>query len=230
MTPPPQSPKSSRMTALGAWCMIFIIGLAISVVSLVIAHRLESDLGMDLSYLLCVLFMFGISGIVMYKVSQFDNDRREKKRLREAKPLDTSGPYIARYDRSESWLVLILSAVSVTGLVHVFMGNLALKLLPIILAFAIFGVFSTIVYFTKIMFTPEGISAKSLWFRRITEPYSNITRILYRITGIEIAFADGRSMKIRNGLGERKIASAYLEKYSPPSVDRQLIGLFGRRL
>ncbi|MBN1615393.1 MAG: hypothetical protein JW950_13080 [Deltaproteobacteria bacterium] len=206
------------------------MGLAISIVSLVIGHRLESDRGMVLSFEIGALFLIGITAIVHYRVSQFQEDRRGKKKLREAKPLDTSGPYVARYDRSESWLILILSAVSVTGLVHVFMGNLALKLLPIILAFAIFGVFSTIVYFTKIMFTPEGISVKSLWFRRITEPYSNITRILYRITGIEIAFADGRSMKIRNGLGERKIVSAYLEKYSPPSVDRQLIGLFGRRL
>ncbi len=206
------------MITLGAWLIIFIIGLAISIVSLVIAHRLESDRGMVLSYQIGGLFLIGIAAIVHYKVSQFQEDRRGKKKLREAKPLDTSRPYVARYDRSEGWLMLILSAVSVTGLVHVFMGKLALKLLPIILAFAIFGVFATIVYFTKIMFTPEGISAKSLWFRRITEPYSNITQILYRITGIEIAFADGLSIKIRNGLGERKIICAYLEKYSPPSV------------
>jgi hypothetical protein len=210
--------KKSWGNALWPLCGIFAVGIGISILALVIACRGGSDLGMGLSCIAIGTFLLGISIIVMYKLDQFHQASEQRRKQRESKLIDANNPYVAQYSRQEGWLMLILSVLFLGCSVYVF-GGWSLKGLVLFAGFAIFCIWrAAVIFITKITFTNQCIIARGLFFKKLSEPYSNITQMVFRFGLLTIAFSSGHSIKIRAGLGNAKISHAFLEKYGPSSV------------
>ncbi len=112
-----------------------------------------------------------------------------------------------------------LSALFLAIVVYLLYTDLFTKGAVFVAGLAGFCIWRTAdIYVTKITFSNERIIAQSLFFREISEPYSNITQIRFRFGSMIIDFSSGQQVKIRGGLGKAAIYWSYLEKYRPHSV------------
>jgi hypothetical protein len=71
---------------------------------------------------------------------------------------------------------------------------------------------------TSVKFTGDRIVARLLWSRTISERYDAIERLQSRAGTVHIHFSDGRSLKLRSGLGDSCVVVGILRRRCLTSV------------
>jgi hypothetical protein len=195
------------------------VGASVSILAMVRAVH-----GNDASMLwfgeLSVTLIFGSSLCLFFALARLIQSR---KRL----PMATMSPVTVsldeEYTAEYSWgdRIIALGLALFFGWLTAFFLLRSAKLRPTILS-AIFFCWAAwyVVHTTgtRVGFSRQGIVARLSWFRELSEPWASVIRISSKPGTLKIEFTDGRSLKLRSGLGDANTVVAHLQARCPNSV------------
>jgi hypothetical protein len=218
--------SDKKVSRIHPWmlCLLFALGIGISILGIVTAKHSNSEIGMMIALFAGVLFFLGIIAIIYHKTASFD----EKRRIRyleiekqEALKVDMHQPYIARYPKSRFWLFILFASGSGLLAAMIFRTNADNPKTWLIVALSILSFYLSLYTHTiRIQFTDERIIRVRLFSKMLSQPYSKIVEIRAGIGSWIIKFANGQSLKIDYEMGNKQVIVNYLEKYALKAMTR----------
>ena len=134
---------------------------------------------------------------------------------------DAPALYVARFTVGQKVLAVCL-VVSYSALAGFFWragGRYRLTFFFLLLGLGWTLYYAARVFGSWIRFTELGVAARYGWFRTVAIEYDQIAVLRGRwYTGIEYKTADGRRLPIYDGLGDRDVIQALLDRKCPPTV------------
>lgn len=211
--------NEGRFSRLGLWSLSALLGIGsgLSVLGLVIARRRGDEGALLCLGLLAVTLWFGALLCLALKVFRIVEARKRRHIDDQPDRIRTNVDYIAEYSGRDRRTAIVLA---------LFFGGLTTLLVlrssrSAVLSGAVFcwSVWYAVqLAVTRIQFTRDRIVARLPWFRRISEPYTNVLRLRSKPGTVNLQFSDGRSLKLHSGLGDPDVILTYLDAHCPPSV------------
>jgi hypothetical protein len=214
------SKKNDNFGGINALCLYiaFIIGIGVSILGLIISRRSKYDIAMLICAFAFIIFLTALLTAALYQIDQRTSLFRGPYlgHTKKQDVINTNSIYVARYPRFQGWIIGTFGLFAVISIIYLVIHEYSLIKVSIF-----FGMFclcfwcSVTVFITRLQFTKCQIIVNRPFFKRFSEPYSNIMNISYGISSIVLHFSNGRSLKIPFELGNPKIILAYLGKNGP---------------
>jgi hypothetical protein len=127
--------------------------------------------------------------------------------------------YVAEYSRGDRIVALAIAVFFGSLTIYFLLHAARLRSIALAAVFCGFGLWRIAeATGTRVKFTHEGIAARISWWRKLSEPWSNVERISSQRSSLKIEFAGGGVLKLHPGLGNADTVIAYLRACRPPSV------------
>lgn len=204
---------------IGLWSLtaLFAIGSGLSVLGSIMARHRGAETALLWLGLLAVTFWFGALLCLALKVFRIVEARKRQHVQSRPPSIRASDEYIARYPGRDR-----RTAIALALFFGVLTSFLALRSSTgAIVSAAVFcwsAWYVIRVTVTRVHFTRDRIVARLPWFRKISEPYTNVSRLRSKPSTVDLQFSNGRSLKLHSGLGDPDVMLTYLEAHCPSSV------------